>query len=117
LAGTGTDTPVPPAGELPQSQKTISTALPVKGKKVVNTKKARTKQGQKMTAKVTRVSSKGITTRGDIACYRVKKGPKRKLAIKTTGQCAKLKIWVTYKAPGNATYEKYRNTVKFKTKR
>jgi len=117
LAGTGTDTPVPPADKLPQSQKTISTALPVKGKKVVNTKNAQTKQGRKMTAKVTRVSSKGITTRGDIACYKVKKGPKRKLVIKTNGQCGNIKIWVTYKAPGNATYEKYRNTVTFKTKR
>jgi len=109
--------PVPPAGKLPQSQKGTSKTLPVKGKKVVNTKKARTKQGQKITAKISRVSSKTLATRGDISCYKVKKGPKRKLVIKTNGQCANIKIWVTYKAPGNATYEKYRNTIKFKTKR
>jgi len=83
----------------------------------VNKKNARTKQGQKMTAKISRVSSKTLATRGDISCYKVKKGPKRKLVIKTNGQCANIKIWVTYKAPGNATYEKYRNTIKFKTKR
>ena len=83
----------------------------------MNKKNARTKQGQKMTAKISRVSSKTLATRGDISCYKVKKGPKRKLVIKTNGQCANIKIWVAYKAPGNATYEKYRNTVKFKTKR
>ena len=82
-----------------------------------NKKKARTQQGRKMRAKVTRVSSKGLATRGDIACYQAKKGPKRKLVIKTTGQCANVKIRVTYKAPGNATYEKYLNTIKFKTRR
>jgi len=109
--------PVPPAGKLPQSQKGISKTLPTKGKKVVNKKNARTKQGQKMTAKISRVSSKTLATRGDISCYKVKKGPKRKLVIKTNGQCANIKIWVTYKAPGNATYEKYRNTITFKTKR
>ena len=109
--------PVPPAGKLPQSQKGISKTLPTKGKKVVNKKNARTKQGQKMTAKISRVSSKTLATRGDISCYKVKKGPKRKLVIKTNGQCANIKIWVAYKAPGNATYERYRNTIKFKTKR
>jgi len=113
----GDPPPVPPAGKLPQSQKKISKTLPVKGKKVVNTKNARTKQGQKMTAKISRVSSKTLATRGDISCYKVKKGPKRKLVIKTNGQCANIKIWVAYKAPGNATYERYRNTIKFKTKR
>jgi len=113
----GDPPPVPPAGKLPQSQKGISKTLPTKGKKVVNKKNARTKQGQKMTAKISRVSSKTLATRGDISCYKVKKGPKRKLVIKTNGQCANIKIWVTYKAPGNATYEKYRNTITFKTKR
>jgi hypothetical protein len=70
-----------------------------------------------MRAKVTRVSSKSLATRGDIASYNAKKGPKRRLVIKTTGQCADVKIWVTYKAPVNATYEKYRNTIRFKTRR
>jgi len=109
--------PVPPAGKLPQSQKKISRVLPVKGTKVVNVKNARTKQGQKMTAKVTGASSRVLATRGDIVCYTVKKGPKRKLVIKTTGQCANIKIRVVYTAPGNATYLKYRNTITFKTKR
>ena len=108
--------PAPPV-EAPQSQENIGKKLPVKGKKVVNKKNARTQQGQKMRAKVTRVSSKGLATRGDVACYKAKKKRKRKLVIKTTGQCAKVKIWVTYKAAGNATYEKYENTTKFKTRR
>ena len=54
--------PAPPV-EAPQSQKNIAKKLPVKGKKVVNTKNARTQQGQKMRAKVTQASSKGLTTR------------------------------------------------------
>lgn len=28
-----------------------------------------------------------------------------------------VKIWVSYRAPGKATYEKYRNTIRFKTRR
>ena len=117
LTGTATTTPVPPVNKLPQTQKAIGTKMPVSGRKVVNRKNARTEQGQAMTATVTRVKSNGITTRGDIACYKVRKGPKRKLVIKTTGQCAKVKIWVTYTAPGNATYKKYTNTIKFKARR
>ncbi len=97
---------------LPQSQAAMTKNLGV-GKTVVNRKKARTVQGQKMKAKVTKVRMKGLSTRGDIRCYKAITGPKRKLAVKITGQCAKVKVWVTYTAEGTDTYNPYENTIRF----
>lgn len=113
--------PIPPAPPAPtvksdQSQKSMSTKLSV-GKTVVNRKNARTVQGQKMRAAVTKVRVKGVQVRGDISCYKVIKGPKRKLTLKINGQCSRTKIWVTYTAAGNGTYNAYKNTIAFVSKR
>lgn len=101
----------------PQSQAPISKKLKTPGTTVVNKKNARTVQGQRMKAKVTKVRIKGLATRGDIRCYRVIKGPKRKLALKVTGQCKRVRIWVTYTAPGADAYSPYANTIRFVGKR
>ncbi len=101
----------------PQSQAPISKKLKTPGTTVVNKKNARTVQGQRMKAKVTKVRIKGLATRGDIRCYRAIKGRKRKVALKVTGQCKKAKIWVTYTAPGADAYLPYTNTIPFVGKR
>jgi hypothetical protein len=95
----------------------ISKKLTTPGKTVVNKKTARTLQGQKMKAKTAGVKVKGLTTRGDITCYKAISGPKRKLALKITGQCKKVKIKVTYSASGNDVYEDYSNSIWFTGKR
>ncbi len=101
--------------KLPQTQKGVSTKLH-RGSNVVNSTNATTLQRLPLSARVTGSSFKGRATRGDLVCYTVKKGPKRKLTLKVTGQCKKLKVKVTYTAPGNATYLPYRKTLTFKAK-
>ena len=91
--------------------------LTTPGKTVVNKKKARTVQGQTMKATVTKVRVTGVSARGDIRCYKAITGPKRKLALKITGQCKKVKVWVTYTANGTDTYAPYSNTIRFVGKR
>ncbi len=108
---------VVPVDARPQTQAPISKKLKTPGKTVVNKKYSRTLQGQNLKAAVTKVRIKGMSTRGDIRCYAVVKGPKRQLALRITGQCREVSIWVTYTANGTGVYKPYAKTIRFTGKR
>ncbi len=89
-----------------QSQKLVSPKLKKRGTKTVNSTSARTRQGVTLSAKVVSKKNK--------RCVVIKKGPGRKLALKTTGKCRKVTVKVRYSAPGTATYLPYKKNVTFK---
>lgn len=99
-----------------QSQPGINRSLPRKGTKVVNPRNAKTNQGLPLWASVSGSSFKSLAARGDLTCFIAKKGPTRKLTLRTTGQCRNVKIKVTYRAPGNTTYLPYSKTITFTAK-
>ncbi|MGB2736971.1 MAG: hypothetical protein WBB77_10345 [Candidatus Nanopelagicales bacterium] len=91
-----------------QSQKPVKTKLKKRGTKTVNGKSARTRQGVALRAKAVSKKNK--------RCVVVKKGPGRKLTLKTTGKCRKVTVKVRYSAPGTAAYLPYKKTVTFKAR-
>jgi len=81
---------------------------------VVNTKKAKTKQGTPMRVTVTWRSNRNSATRGDLLCRPViKKGPKRKVTVIVADSC-RLRVTVTYRAAGTRTYMAYKNSFTYK---
>ena len=85
------------------------------GKTVVNKRNATTKQNIALKARVV-VKQAQVGSRGDYGCARVTYGPKRKVIVRTTGECA-LRIKVIYTAPGNPEYLPLKKAFTFKTKR
>ncbi|MEI8082934.1 MAG: hypothetical protein WCI74_13940, partial [Actinomycetes bacterium] len=97
----------------PQSQRPGSIPLTLRnpGTTVVNPARARTVQGQPLTATV----AAGLL-RGDLVCLRVINGRHRKVSVVVTGRCA-MKVRITYTAPENAALYPYRNAVGYRLKK
>lgn len=108
---------VPVVPTLPQTQSNsgIPNRLRNPGRTLLNRRNATTEQGQPVTATLKVHPQSAPTTRGDVRCSKVKRGPGRKLAIRLTGQC-RLKVTVTYAAPGSSEYFAYRQVVKYRTR-
>jgi len=85
------------------------------GKTVVNKRNATTRQDIALKARVV-VKQKRSDSRGDFGCGRVTYGPKRKVVVRTTGECA-LRIKVVYTAPGSPEYLPLKKAFAFSTKR
>jgi len=85
------------------------------GKTVVNKRNATTQQNIALKARVV-VKQTRVGSRGDYGCARVTYGPKRKVVVRTTGECA-LRLKIVYTAPGNPEYLPLKKAFTFKTKK
>lgn len=83
---------------------TIPKQIKCNASTVVNKRKATTKQRRPLRAQV-----QVIAARGDVSAIRVIRGPARQVVVRSYG-CPAVRIKVTYKAPGNATYKALRKT-------
>ncbi|MEI6622883.1 MAG: hypothetical protein WCP28_13340, partial [Actinomycetes bacterium] len=99
--------------EQPQSQRpgSIPRVLRNPGITVVNPARARTVQGQPLTATVA-----AQLVRGDLVCLRVINGTHRKVSVAVTGRCV-VKVRVTYTAPESAALYPYRNVLGYRLKK
>lgn len=85
------------------------------GTTLINKRNAKTRQGLPLSARVV-ARYRSIASRGEISCLRTRYGAKRKVTLRTSGQC-RLQIRVRYTAPGTKKYYPLKKTVTFKTKR
>ena len=82
-----------------------------RGLTLLNQRKATTKEGRPVVAKV-----KLTMNRGEVRCARIVRGKQRKLAISTYGECT-FRVTVTYRAAGNAKLKSLTVVKKYRVKR